>query len=118
MWIVNLTANPNGSHNNHRADNITDVPEGWAVIPDDFAVPESFPFVLIEALNGIVTGMTEGIVPPAPKPEPTWNERIEVQVVDLQEVTAALEDAICEMDAANEERMAAIEDALCEIDMG
>ena len=29
---------------------------------------------------------------------------------------AALEDALCEQDAANEERLAAIEDALCELD--
>ncbi len=47
-------------------------------------------------------------------PEPTTEER----VAQLEASTAALEDAICEMDAANEERMAAIEDALCEIDMG
>lgn len=49
MWIVNLTTNPNGSHNDHRADHITTVPEGWAMIPDDFTVPSSFPFVGIEA---------------------------------------------------------------------
>lgn len=36
----------------------------------------------------------------------------------LENTTAALEDALCEMDAINEERIAAIEDALCEIDMG
>ena len=47
-------------------------------------------------------------------PEPTTEERVD----DLEDATSALEDAICEMDAANEERMAAIEDALCEIDMG
>ena len=50
---------------------------------------------------------------PAP-PAPTAEERLVV----LEAATTALEDAICEMDAANEERMAAIEDALCEIDMG
>lgn len=49
MWIVNLTANPNGSHNDHRADHITTVPDGWAMIPRDCAVPETFPFVSIEA---------------------------------------------------------------------
>ena len=31
---------------------------------------------------------------------------------------AMMEDALCEMDEANEERIAAIEDALCEIDAG
>lgn len=49
MWIVSLEANPNGSHNDHRADHITTVPDGWAMIPDDFTVPSTFPFVGIEA---------------------------------------------------------------------
>ena len=63
-----------------------------------------------EAVGGEVT--VEDIEDP--ETEPTTEER----VTDLEESTAALEDAICEMDAANEERMAAIEDALCEMDMG
>ena len=46
--------------------------------------------------------------------KPTAEERI----AELEAVNAELEDAMCEMDAANEERMAAIEDALCEMDMG
>lgn len=50
---------------------------------------------------------------PVPEDTPTTEERVD----DLEESTAALEDAICEMDAATEERMAAIEDALCEMDM-
>ena len=40
------------------------------------------------------------------------------EISALQETTSALEDALCEMEAANEERMAAIEDALCEMDAG
>jgi len=40
------------------------------------------------------------------------------EIAALNETVSALEDAVCEMDAANEERMAAIEDALCEMDMG
>lgn len=43
---------------------------------------------------------------------------IKEEVKLLMEANAALEDALCEMDAANEERIATIEDALCEIDMG
>ena len=45
---------------------------------------------------------------------PTAEERI----AELKTINAELEDALCEMDAVNEERMAAIEDALCEMDMG
>lgn len=40
------------------------------------------------------------------------------EISALQETTSALEDALCDMEAANEERMAAIEDALCEMDAG
>lgn len=35
-----------------------------------------------------------------------------------EERIAALEDALCEMDAANAASIAALEDALCEMDMG
>ena len=44
--------------------------------------------------------------------------RLDEVVSLLDRENADLEDAMCEMDAANEERLAAIEDALCEIDMG
>ena len=160
MWIVSLTPNPNGSYNDHRADHITSVPEGWAMIEEGFAVPDTFPFlkdikaakktfynevdvpatrevpvlddegnpVLDEAGNPVtetenymdkkqvpithmvVTETTPGIVPePVPEPPapPTTEEGI-----------AALEDALCEMDAANAASIAALEDALCEMDMG
>ena len=142
MWIVNLTTNPNGSHNSHSADHITTVPEGWAMIPDDFAVPSTFPFVAIEAEevtytrevevekevtktreveaideNGnpititeeykemervteerpytmmTVISMTEGEVPEAPEPEPTWNETMEAQVT----YTAMMTDTLLEV---------------------
>lgn len=113
MWIVNLTANPNGSHNDHRADHITTVPEGWAVIPDGFAVPSTFPFVGIEAEEmtsyrqvevepGIyeqrpftvmtVTAMTEGVVPEAPEQEPTADERRDAQIF----YTAMMTDTLLE----------------------
>lgn len=49
MWIVSLKTNPNGSHNDHRADHITSVPDGWAMIPEGFPVPDTFPFVDIQA---------------------------------------------------------------------
>ena len=45
-------------------------------------------------------------------PKPTLRERVST----LEESMAFLEDALCEMDAANAEAIAAIEDALCELD--
>lgn len=44
--------------------------------------------------------------------------RLESENTSLKSQLAAAEDALCEIDSANEERIAAIEDALCEIDMG
>ena len=49
MWIVKLDALSNGAHQSHGGDGITSVPNGWAMIPEDFAVPDTFPFVDIEA---------------------------------------------------------------------
>lgn len=43
MWIIELTPIAPGVYNDHRADWITMPPEGWAVIPDDFPVPSTFP---------------------------------------------------------------------------
>lgn len=143
MWIVNLTANPNGSHNDHRADHITTVPEGWAVIPDDFQLPASFPFGEITAEEKVyhrevevekevtktrevpqydedgnmlavmvteeyteteiitenreytmmtVIAMTEGVVPPAPEPAPTAEEKRDAQIF----YTAMMTDTLLE----------------------
>ena len=159
MRIVNLTAYENGAHNNCNGDFITSLPDGWAMIPEGFPVPDTFPFVSIEAEEKTytrevkvptkrevpvldeegnpvldqegnpvtksescmgteqvpytmmtVTSMTPGIVPePAPEPPapPTTEERL-----------SAIEDALCEMYAANAASIAALEDALCEIDAG
>lgn len=45
---------------------------------------------------------------------PTLEERI----TQLEAANALLEEALCEMDAINEERIATIEEAMCEMDMG
>lgn len=97
MWIVKLTANPNGSHNNQKADHISEVPDGWAMIPDDFSVPSSFPFVDMEAeeWDGVltVTNMVGVEVPDAPEPAPTWNEQMEAQIT----YTAMMTDTLLEV---------------------
>ena len=118
MWIIELNANPNGSHNDHNAAYITAVPDGWAMIPDDFTVPDTFPFVSVEAeevsctrkvevegKNGetvveyipytvmTVTAMTEGVVPEAAEPEPSWQDALEAQVT----YTAMMTDTLLEV---------------------
>ena len=65
MRIIKIDSNSNGSHNN-QTGNFPVVKEGWAVIPDGMAIPDTLPFVNITAENGVVTSMTAVVVP---KPE-------------------------------------------------
>lgn len=43
MHIINLTPLEEGVYNDHKSDNITAPPEGWAMIPVDFSLPNTFP---------------------------------------------------------------------------
>ena len=43
MHIICLTPLAPGVYNDHKADHITMPPEGWAVIPEDFPLPSTFP---------------------------------------------------------------------------
>ncbi len=43
MWIIDLTPLAPGVYNDHRAEHITAPPDGWAMIPDDFPVPSTYP---------------------------------------------------------------------------
>ena len=100
--IIEIQALYNGAHRNQTWDSRDyDIPFGWAEIPDDMSVPDTFPFVNIEVAQEtryneiphyneeteeteiervpytvmVVTSMTAGVVPePAPIPEPTREE--------------------------------------------
>ena len=79
MVIIEIKALENGAHRNQTVMGFIPVPDGWAVIPGDMAIPETFPFVNVDTAGGIVTAMTAGTVPepePAPDPEPTVGERV------------------------------------------
>ena len=79
MRIIEITALSNGAHRNQTTNSMIHVPEGWAVIPDSIAIPETFPFVDIEVDGQTVTTVTSGTIPepePEPEPEPTAEERI------------------------------------------
>lgn len=43
MHIINLTPLEEGVYNDHKAEHITAPPEGWAMIPDGFSLPSTFP---------------------------------------------------------------------------
>lgn len=66
--ITRIEAYDNGAHANQSVTPKI-IPEGWAAVPDDMEVPETFPFVSITVDGQTVTGMTAGEVPP-PQPEP------------------------------------------------
>lgn len=82
MHIICLTPLEEGVYNDHKADNITAPPEGWAYIPEDFPLPSTFPrlgSIEAEEIEHImtVTAMTEGTLPepiPAEEVEPTTEE--------------------------------------------
>lgn len=77
MKIIEIAPLDNGAHRN-QSGGVSFVPEGWAVIHDDLAIPDTFPFVNIEVaeIEGVmtVTSITAGVMPdpePVPEPEPT-----------------------------------------------
>ena len=71
MKIIRIQKNQNGSHDNVTGGSIFP-PPGWAVVPDEMEIPETFPFVEIEVEGNVVTKMTAGVVPePEPDTEPT-----------------------------------------------
>lgn len=65
MKIVEIATLENGAHRN-QAGSFSEIPEGWAVIPEDMALPDTFPFVSFTVEKGVVTHMTAGTVPDAP----------------------------------------------------
>ena len=76
MLIIEIAALSNGAHRNQTGTFRT-IPDGWAIVPAEIEIPDTFPFVNIEVEDGVVTSMTAGVVPepePMPEPEPTDTE--------------------------------------------
>ena len=107
MKIIEIEPLDNGALRN-QSGNMRTVPEGWAVIPPEIYIPDSFPFVDITVENGVVTAMTAREVP-APEPQPPAPKTTEERIAEL-------ENALCDLDAANEEAHATYETALCDLD--
>lgn len=84
MKIIEINALTNGAHRNQSGANV--LPEGWAIIPDDIIIPESFPFVDIEVDGNVVTSMTAREVP---KPDISI-----IKQSKLDEIKQACEDYI------------------------
>lgn len=67
MRIIELAALSNGGHRNMKLPEFSMPPEGWAVIPEEMTLPDTYPFVGVEAdvLDGVMTVMalTPGTLP-------------------------------------------------------
>lgn len=82
MKIIEIQALDNGAHRNQTTTS-TPIPTGWAEIPADVAIPETFPFVDFQVEDNKVVSMTAGVVPdpePEPEPEPTETEQLRADV--------------------------------------
>ena len=83
MRIIEIMPLSNGAHRNQTVSGAVTVPDGWAVIPEGMAIPETFPFVDIQVEGNKVVSMTAGVVPepePQPEPEPTETEQLRADV--------------------------------------
>lgn len=105
MNLIKIAPLENGAHANQNIPvNIT-VLEGWAVIPDGFNIPTSFPFVDIEVekIDGVetVVKMTEREVPVFDNPEEPVSKTLQEQIDELVEKQAKLENALEDADALN-----------------
>lgn len=83
MKLIEIQALPNGAHRNQTVSGAVSVPDGWAEIPADVTIPETFPFVDLVVEGNKVVSMTAGVVPdpePQPEPEPTETEQLRADV--------------------------------------
>lgn len=144
MNIIQKQPNPGGAYPAPQSWNSSTLPDGYVNIAESVDMTEFYAyngFVTLTIEGDTVTGYIPNVeaweewkasLPEPEEPEPTTEERMaelenamcemdtanQEEITELQETTAYLEDALCDMEAANEERMAAIEDALCEMDLG
>lgn len=86
MKIIELSALSNGAHRNMKSSAWLAPPEGWAMIPEEMALPDTYPFVGVEAekIDGVmtVTALTPGTMP-EPDLEPIKVARIARSKTDL-----------------------------------
>ena len=92
MHIIEIAPLDNGAHNNQNGG-ISTIPEGWAMIPEDMLIPDTFPFVDITVEGQVVTSMLPGVMPEPEDPvtpEPTLEEKYQA----LEDQLATTQDAV------------------------
>lgn len=82
MRIIEIQPLENGAHRNQTTTS-TAIPTGWAEIPADVSIPETFPFVDVVTSGGKIVSLRAREVPapePEPEPEPTETEQLRADV--------------------------------------
>lgn len=79
MKLIEIQPQSNGAHRN-QTGNFSAIPTGWAVIPEDVPIPETFPFVGIQVEGNKVVTMTAGVVPEPETPAPTETEQLRADI--------------------------------------
>ena len=82
MKIIEIQALDNGAHRNQTTTSTT-IPTGWAEIPADVTIPETFPFVDVVTSGGKIVSLRARVVPdpePKPEPEPTETEQLRADI--------------------------------------
>lgn len=83
MTIIEIQPQSNGAHRNQTIQGGMACPDGWAIIPADVPIPETYPFVTLTVEGQTVAGMEPGVVPepePEPEPEPTEMEQLRADI--------------------------------------
>ena len=76
MQVIEIKAQENGAHRN-QTGHFARIPAGWAIVPENMELPDSFPFVDIEVEGQAVTQMMAREIPPESEPvTPTAEERL------------------------------------------
>lgn len=90
MTIVEIKEHSNGSHENETIliGTLSNIPDGWAVIPDNMETP-NFPFgeITVEEIDGVMT-VTNWIAGNAPLPFPDLEEETGAGVSEIEQLRA------------------------------
>lgn len=95
MLLIEIEPLSYGAHRNQNVGGTMTPPDGWAVIPADMAIPETFPFVDLVVRDGTVVSMAAGEVP-EPDPDPTPEPTVEARVQALESATSIAFVTLCE----------------------
>ena len=85
MRLIKIEAETSGGHAYQTIDHISQIPKGWAVVPDDMDTP-NMPYgdITIEDIDGVMT-VTSWVARENPEPtapEPTAQDDIDAMLVD------------------------------------